>query len=245
MPLAPISGYHLENSYEGGGGNNVVNVILVDFRGFDTMGEIIVLGIAALIIFALVEGLLAGPVGRRLRARAGDEPQAADRHPLMMVVATRVALPLALTVGVFIFLRGHNEPGGGFIAGLVVSIALLMQFMASGFAWSAQRQRMDYHAVISLGVLAAVLTGVASWFFGYPFLTSTNEYVTVPPLAKVHLASAIAFDVGVFLCVVGTVLLALASLSRLGRRSGEGVNPTAMDVNPQGAAAVPATEKAH
>jgi multicomponent K+:H+ antiporter subunit A len=77
-----------------------------------------------------------------------------------------------------------------------------------------------------------VLTGVASWFFGAPFLTSTNAYVTVPPLAKVHLASAIPFDLGVFLTVVGSVMLALASLSRLGRRAGEGVNLTAMDVDP-------------
>jgi multicomponent K+:H+ antiporter subunit A len=241
--LTPISGYHLENAYEGGGGTNVVNVILVDFRGYDTWGEIIVLGIAALIIFALVETLLAGPVGRRLRARAADTSRAADRHPLMMVVATRVALPLALTVGVFIFLRGHNEPGGGFIAGLVVSIALLMQFMASGFAWSEQRQRADYHDWIAWGILIAALTGVASWLLGWPFLTSTNAYVEIWPLAKVHLASAIAFDIGVFLTVVGTMLLALASLSRLGRRSGETVNTRAMDIDPGAPSAAPAPEK--
>jgi len=233
MALTSISAYHLENSYTGGGGTNVVNVILVDFRGYDTIGEIIVLGIAALVIFALVEGLLAGPVGRRLAERAADEARAADRHPMMMVVATRVALPIALTVGVYIFLRGHNEPGGGFIAGLVVAIALLMQYMASGFAWSQERKTFDYHGMISVGVLFALLTGVASWFFGAPFLTSTNEYVTVPPLSKVHLASAIPFDLGVFLTVVGSVMLALASLSRLGRRAGEGVNREPMDVNPQ------------
>ena len=230
--LASISGYHLENSYTLGGGNNVVNVILVDIRGFDTFGEIIVLGIAALIIFALVEGVLASPVGRRLRARAADRPEAGDRHPLMMVVATRVALPIALTVGVYIFLRGHNEPGGGFIAGLVVAIALLMQYMASGFAWSEQRQRFDYHAVISAGVLCALLTGLGAFFFGAAFLTSNNAYVEIWPLSKIHLTTPIPFDLGVFLTVVGSVMLALASLSRLGLRAGEGVNPTAMDINP-------------
>ncbi|MFN3952879.1 MAG: monovalent cation/H+ antiporter subunit A [Pararhodobacter sp.] len=232
LSFTPISAYHLDNSYAGGGGTNVVNVILVDFRGFDTMGEIIVLGVAALAIFALVEGVLHGPASRRLQNRRLDQPLAHDRHPLMMVVATRVALPIALTVGVYIFLRGHNEPGGGFIAGLVVAIALLMQYMASGFAWSQERKRFDYHALISVGVLFAVLTGVGSWFFGAPFLTSTNEYVTIPPLASVHLASAIPFDLGVFLTVVGSVMLALASLSRIGRRAGEGVNITAMDVDP-------------
>jgi multicomponent K+:H+ antiporter subunit A len=83
-----------------------------------------------------------------------------------------------------------------------------------------------------VGVLFAVLTGVGSWFVGAPFLTSTNEYVTIPPLTPVHLTSAIPFDLGVFLTVVGSVMLALASLSRLGRRSGEGVNLTPMDVDP-------------
>ena len=91
--LPTIADYHLENSYTGGGGTNVVNVILVDFRGFDTMGEIIVLGIAALVIYALVDGLLHGPASRRLSNRIPDMAQAGDRHPLMMVVATRVALP--------------------------------------------------------------------------------------------------------------------------------------------------------
>jgi len=228
-----IADYHLANSYEGGGGTNVVNVILVDFRGFDTMGEIIVLGIAALVIFALVDGLLHGPASRRLANRVPDMRQAGDRHPLMMVVATRLALPIALAVAVFIFLRGHNEPGGGFIAGLVAAIALLMQYMASGFAWSEARQRFDYHGVIALGVAIAVLTGVASLLLGWNFLTSTNEYVTLWPLSKVHLASAIAFDLGVFLTVVGSVMLALASLSRIGRRAGEGVNLTPMDIDPE------------
>ncbi len=235
LSIPSISGYHLENSYSGGGGTNAVNVILVDFRGFDTMGEIIVLGIAAFAIFAIVEGVLHGPASRRLANYKPDRPVAHDRHPLMMVVATRVALPIALTVGVYIFLRGHNEPGGGFIAGLVVAIALLMQYMASGFAWSQARQHFDYHAIISVGVLFAVLTGVGSWFFGAPFLTSANEYVTLPPLSPVHLASAIPFDLGVFLTVVGSVMLALASLSRIGRRAGEGVNLTPMDVDPRAA----------
>ncbi|MDA0961642.1 MAG: monovalent cation/H+ antiporter subunit A, partial [Proteobacteria bacterium] len=231
--LPTIADYHLENSYTGGGGTNVVNVILVDFRGFDTMGEIIVLGIAALVIYALVDGLLHGPASRRLSNRIPDMAQAGDRHPLMMVVATRVALPIALAVAVFIFLRGHNEPGGGFIAGLVAAIALLMQYMASGFAWSEARQRFDYHGVIAAGVAIAVLTGVASILLGWNFLTSTNEYVKVWPLSKVHLASAIAFDLGVFLTVVGSVMLALASLSRIGRHAGEGVNLTPMDINPE------------
>ena len=120
-----IADYHLANAKTGGGGTNVVNVILVDFRGYDTFGEIIVLGIAALVIFALTEALLrGGPANDRLLAWPQPERRAGDRHPMMLVVATRLILPVALMVGVFIFLRGHNLPGGGFIAGLIVAIAL-------------------------------------------------------------------------------------------------------------------------
>ncbi len=233
LSLPTIADYHVQNSYTGGGGANVVNVILVDFRGFDTMGEISVLGIAALIIFALVEVILHGPASRRLLNWVPDMPQAHDRHPLMMVVATRIALPIALTVGVFIYLRGHNVPGGGFIAGLVVAIALLMQYMASGFAWSEERQRFDYHGVIAVGVLFAVLTGTASLALDWNFLTSTGTYLRLWPLEEIHLVSAAVFDLGVMLTVVGAVMLALASLSRIGLRAGEGVNLTPMDVDPQ------------
>ncbi|MCP4823403.1 MAG: monovalent cation/H+ antiporter subunit A, partial [Shimia sp.] len=143
----PISAYHLANSYEGGGGTNVVNVILVDFRGYDTYGEIIVLGIAGLTIYALMDALLRGPAAKRLRARDYSQDRSHDRHPMMMVVATRAMLPIAMMVGVYIFLRGHNQPGGGFVAGLVISIALLMQYMASGFAWAQLRQRVEYHSL--------------------------------------------------------------------------------------------------
>jgi multicomponent K+:H+ antiporter subunit A len=215
----PISEFHLANSYKGGGGTNVVNVILVDFRGFDTFGEIIVLGIAALLIYALTETLLSSPVRARLLNRTPDQPRAGDKHPIMMVVLTRVIMPVVLLVGVYIFLRGHNEPGGGFIAGLVVSIAVVMQYMASGFAWTSARLRYPYHGIIGAGVLVAGLTGIGSWFFGKPFLTSDFTYVRIPPFQEFELATAALFDLGVFLAVVGAVMLSLESFSRLARRA--------------------------
>jgi multicomponent K+:H+ antiporter subunit A len=231
--MESISAFHLANSYKGGGGTNVVNVILVDFRGFDTYGEIIVLGIAALVIYALTETVLKGPGGRWLANwDAHRYAEAGDRHPLMMVVATRVMMPIALMVGAFIFLRGHNEPGGGFIAGLIVAIAFLMQYMASGFAWAEERQRVTYHATIGLGVLIASVTGIGAWLNGRPFLTSDYGYLHFPPIEEFEWATAMAFDVGVFLTVVGAVMLALNSLSSMARRSGETVNVFPMDINP-------------
>ena len=231
--VAPsISEFHLANSYKGGGGTNVVNVILVDFRGFDTYGEIIVLGIAALLIYALTETLLSGPVRARLLNRKPDQPRAGDRHPMMMVVMTRVIMPVVLMVGFYIFLRGHNEPGGGFIAGLIVSIAVVMQYMASGFAWASARLRYPYHGIIGTGVLIAGLTGIGSWFFGKPFLTSGFTYVRIPPFEKVELATAALFDLGVFLAVVGAVMLTLESFSRLARRAHVPEADHPMDIDP-------------
>jgi len=232
--FSSISEFHLANAYKGGGGTNVVNIILVDFRGLDTFGEIIVLGIAALCIVALLDTAMQGASGRRIANWQVDMKRSADRHPLLLVVGTRVMLAFALAVGAYIFLRGHNEPGGGFIAGLVVSIALIMQYMASGFAWAQRRAGLDYHAVIGWGVIVAGLTGVGSWLFDYPFLTSWFDYITLPIVGTFEVASAIAFDLGVFLCVVGSVMLALARLSRVGRIAEHlEVAEGAMDVDPR------------
>ena len=228
----PISAFHLEQSYPGGGGTNVVNVILVDFRGFDTYAEIIVLAVAALTIFALLDGALKGASMRRLSTWVPDQARARDRHPLMMTVAARTLFPFVMTVGLYIFLRGHNEPGGGFIAGLVVSIGLLILYMASGFAWVQERLRVDYHGLIGAGVLIAGLTGVGAWVAGRPFLTSDFGYVTIPPLKEFEIATAILFDVGVFLTVVGAVMLALASLSRVARPTEPAPSGRPMDVDP-------------
>jgi multicomponent K+:H+ antiporter subunit A len=242
FPIPSISEYHLANAYKGGGGTNVVNVILVDFRGFDTFGEIIVLGIAALVIYALTEALLAGPVRARLLNRGYEAARAGDAHPLMMVVLTRVLMPVVLMVGVYIFLRGHNEPGGGFIAGLVVAIAVLMQYMASGFSWADRRQRYPYHGIIGAGVLCAGLTGIGAWFAGAPFLTSAFGYFSIPPMEEFELATAMGFDLGVFLAVVGAVMLSLESFSRLGRRAGIEDSDFAMDIDPSRTETLPGGE---
>jgi multicomponent K+:H+ antiporter subunit A len=225
-----ISGFHLAQSKPGAGGTNSVNTIIVDFRGYDTFGEITVLGIAALLIYALVETILKGGAANdRLLAWQPDSRRAADRHPMMLVVATRLLLPIILMVGVYLYLRGHNMPGGGFVAGLVVAIALVMQYMASGFAWAERRQRIDHHGLIAAGVLIAAATGIGAWFNEMPFLTSAFAYVHLWPLEEFELATAALFDLGVFLTVLGSVMLALASLSRIGLRAGQTENRRAFD----------------
>jgi len=231
-----IADYYLAQSKPGGGGTNVVNVILVDFRGYDTFAEIIVLGIAALAIYALLDPTLKGAAVRRIKAMLPRE-ESRDAHPLLLVVATRVLLPLSLVVGAYIFLRGHNQPGGGFVAGLVVAIALIMQYIASGYAWAAERMKVDAQSMIGAGVAIAGLAGIAAFAFGRPFLTSTFGYLHWPVVGTFEVASAIAFDLGVFLTVVGVMVLSLAQLSRVARRidpAPDSAEP--MDVKLEGAA---------
>jgi multicomponent K+:H+ antiporter subunit A len=234
-PNDPISAYHWANSYSGGGGTNVVNVTLVDFRAFDTFGEIIVLGIAALAIFALLQPAVRGVSGRRLLAWIPDLVRSPERHPMMFVVATRLLLPLAIMVGLYIFLRGHNMPGGGFIAGLVISIAFLMQYMASGFEWADHRRKLDEHLMIGFGVIVAALTGLGSLVFGAPVFASAFGYFDIPLIGTIELATAMLFDIGVAFTVIGAVMLALAELSNITQRAHKEVFPDEgpMDIDPE------------
>lgn len=210
-PLASISGYYLENSQSGGGGTNVVNVILVDFRGLDTLGEISVLGIAALGIYKLI-------VRMRLYMPSSDftgRPWAEGRHPMMLSIVSQALLPLALLVSVYIFLRGHNMPGGGFIAGLITSVAIIQQYIANGVDWIKDRLRINYQWLVASGMLMAALTGMGSWFFNRPFLTSWFDHFNLPLVGEFELASAMLFDLGVYLTVIGATLMILANLGKL------------------------------
>ncbi|MDZ7594446.1 MAG: monovalent cation/H+ antiporter subunit A [Thiobacillus sp.] len=210
-PYDTIAGYFLANSVPGGGGSNVVNVILVDFRGYDTLGEITVLALAGLGIVAMLQGLSLNAPSRNAAGRKWD----ADAHPAIMATLTRILLPLALLVAVFILLRGHNQPGGGFIAGLITAVALIVQYLANGAAWTHQRMASDSHPMVAWGLAIAAVTGLASWLFGYPFLTSTFSHVAWPVVGEFELASAMAFDLGVFLVVVGATLMILVNLGGL------------------------------
>jgi multicomponent K+:H+ antiporter subunit A len=210
-PYDSISAFFLANSLSGGGGTNVVNVILVDFRGFDTLGEISVLAIAAVGICAMLEGLRLLQPSQDAQGRSW----ARERHPLILASLSRVLLPLALLVSVFIFLRGHNLPGGGFIAGLITAVALILQYLASGVQWTQARLPLNYQGMAGLGVLLAGLTGLGSWLFERPFLTSAFGHFEIPLIGEIELATAMLFDLGVYLTVVGATLLMLANLGKL------------------------------
>jgi multicomponent K+:H+ antiporter subunit A len=212
-PYETISGFFLENSIPGGGGSNVVNVILVDFRGYDTLGEITVLALAALGISALLQGLqLSAPT-----CDGQQRPWDYDAHPKIMATLSRILLPFALLVAVFILLRGHNQPGGGFIAGLIAAVAIILQYLANGSYWMHQRFKYEVSPLLAWGLGIAALTGAASTVFDHPFLTSTFTHMHIPGVGEIELASAMAFDLGVFLVVLGSILIILVQLGFLHR----------------------------
>ncbi len=209
--FSTISDYYLQQSVPGGGGSNVVNVILVDFRGFDTLGEITVLAMAALGTHALLDQLRLAPPVKDAVGRLWAE----EAHPLFLKMLMRPLLPLALAVAAYIFLRGHNLPGGGFVAGLVTGVALILQSLAGGFSFAEDRMPKHYPPFLGLGLAFAAGVGLISWFFARPFLTSTHGHFAIPLLGEIELASVIIFDLGVYLVVVATVLLILTELGRL------------------------------
>jgi len=208
-PSQSISDYFLATTLPLGGGANAVNVIIVDYRGFDTLGEITVLGIAALILHTLLAPFRPAPAA----------VPAGEAHPLMLQMVARLVLPFTVLIATYFYLRGHNLPGGGFIGGLVLALGLLLQAVAHGQGWVAQRSSLDYRAWVGWGLLLAACTGMASWLFGAPFLTSTYDYPWLPGVGGVPLASASLFDAGVFIVVVGATMVMLLSIARLTRQA--------------------------
>ncbi|NCT88659.1 monovalent cation/H+ antiporter subunit A [Stenotrophomonas acidaminiphila] len=203
LPPNTVAGEMLQRALPEAYGQNVVNVILVDFRGFDTFGEITVFGIAALVVHALLR-----------RARMAPE-QIMPGPPIKLPVPADLAqimFPLTLTVSIFLFLRGHNAPGGGFIAGLVLAVPLLIQYVIQGTVSVESRFGFDYIRCIGVGLLVAVLSGMASMLFGVPFLTSGHLDLHLPLIGELPLASAMGFDTGVYLVVFGGVMLILSMM---------------------------------
>ena len=206
-----ISWFFVQQALPLGGGSNIVNVILVDFRGFDTFGEIAVLGIAAIGTLCLMDGMRIHGTTMTQGLTYRFNPS-----PLMLRMTASWVLPIGLVVSLYIFLRGHNLPGGGFIAGLITSLALIIQYIALGQDQAEQLLKAKsgrlYEIWIGSGLMIAGLTGVAAWFWGRPFLTSAHIYVEPIILGKMHLPSAAAFDVGVYATVVGATMLMISVL---------------------------------
>jgi multicomponent K+:H+ antiporter subunit A len=253
-----ISPFFLARALPDGGGANVVNVMLVDFRAFDTLGEITVLGIVGITVFALLRrfrppreaiekpdqqlAVTPGVATDLLHPRTGVE--SAEGYMTVPAVLVRLLLPIAGTMALYLFLRGHNEPGGGFVAGLVVAIAFIAQYMVSGTQWVEARMNLRPPLWIAWGLLVALTTGAGSIVLGYPFLTSHTAHFELPLVGEVHVPTALFFDIGVFAVVLGATLLALTALAHQSLRSRRRPRPPEPAAAPAEEAAAPAAAPA-
>lgn len=228
--IPAVGRFYLENALPEGGGTNVVNVILVDFRAFDTMGEIVVVGIVALTVYALLrrfrppkETLYA--LEKRHEISTPDlahikENEELPRGTLLVPnVLARLLMPIIAMIAIFFFLRGHNYPGGGFVAGVTFAIGIIIHYMISGIHWVEMRSRIRPQNWLSVGLLLAVLTGILPIFFGLPFLSALSVDIPLPIIGDLHLSSVMLFDLGVFALVVGSTTYMLVALAHQSLRS--------------------------
>lgn len=219
-----VSSFYLEKSLPEGGGTNVVNVLLVDFRGFDTYGEITVLSIVALTVYALLRRFrppresLKALEDRRFRQSGDnasvDEDAVLPRGTMLVpTIISRFIMPVSTLIALFFLLRGHNFPGGGFVAGLIFAAAVILQYMMGGIRWVEHRSRIYPQYWIAGGLLMAGGAAMTAWFAKLPFLSALAANLDLGPLGHLHLSSVMLFDFGVFGVVVGSTLFMLVALS--------------------------------
>jgi multicomponent K+:H+ antiporter subunit A len=126
---------------------------------------------------------------------------------------------VVVVFALFLLLRGHNLPGGGFTAGIALAVAIILQYMAGGTRWLEERLELRPVRLMGLGLAIATATGAGAWLFAHPFLTSHVAHVDLPLVGEVHLPSAFLFDIGVFVLVVGATALFLIALAHQSLRA--------------------------
>ena len=236
----PVSEAFYEAAYSYGYGNNIVNVVLVDTRAWDTIGEIAVLSIAATGVASLV--FLRGRTGRISRPLTLPEGsklegwlRASKTMPrqarsLIFEVVTRLLFGVMIVVSVYLLLAGHNLPGGGFAGGLVAGTALLIRYLAAGGLELDEAMPLPAGVILGSGLAISVVTATTPVLFGGTIFQSFDVHLTIPGwdsltlpwgswtlLGDIHLVSSTAFDLGVYLVVVGMIL-------DLGRSLGAGID---------------------
>jgi multicomponent Na+:H+ antiporter subunit A len=225
----PVSATYPQEAVAFGGGRNIVNVTLVDIRAWDTMGEIAVLVAAATGVASLVfirsrtstitrlNGIPSPvPGGGRAPGRPvwlpGGGTLAPERRSIIFEVVTRLVFHTIIVFSVFLLFSGHNNPGGGFAAGLVTGLALVVRYLAGGCYELDEAAPVDAGALMGMGLFVATGSGLAPLAFGGTVLQSALVDLHLPLLGDVHLVTSVFFDVGVYFVVVGLLLDLLRSL---------------------------------
>jgi multicomponent K+:H+ antiporter subunit A len=220
LPDHAVSRFFIEQAWPQGGGTNVVNVILVDFRGFDTLGEISVLAVVAVAVYSLLRRFRPAPETMEpLPQRVHQTPVAASDDMAVPAVIMRAMFPVTVVLSFYLLLRGHNLPGGGFVAGITLAVGVILQYMAGGTRWAEERLAIRPTRWLAMGLSLALITGAGAWLFGYPFLTSHVAHIELPLAGGLHLPSAFFFDLGVFFLVVGATGLVLIALAHQSTRA--------------------------
>ncbi|MEO6989783.1 MAG: hydrogen gas-evolving membrane-bound hydrogenase subunit E [Aquihabitans sp.] len=222
QPDYAVSDEIAARSVPDGHGRNEVNVTLVDFRGYDTMGEITVLACAAIGTVALARaGRRPAHVPPPVTNGTGPEPDAepwdrvAPAVPLGRLVnldvSVRIISAVVLVGSVYLLFAGHNQPGGGFVGGSIAGAAVALRYVAGGIENVRALSRARPWTVLGVGLTVAIGTAAIPLLFGDAVLSSAYRVVDVPAIGSVSLASVLAFDIGVYLAVLGLVLMMFES----------------------------------
>lgn len=203
----PISSFFTDQAIEGGHSRNVVNIVLTDFRALDSLGEITVLALAGIGVYALLKLRPAGqPSSPQLMAGRSV------LRSMILQTATRMLMPLLLLFSIFLLIRGHNEPGGGFVGGLVAAAAFALYAIAFDTTAARRALRISQQVLIGVGLAAAAVAGVGPMFWGNSLLTAQYAKVHVPGLGDIELSTILAFDLGIYLVVLGVTLMIIINL---------------------------------
>lgn len=136
-----------------------------------------------------------------------------NMQSLILRTAGHFLLPLLLLFSLFLLFRGHNEPGGGFIAGLVAAAAIVLYLFSMDISSARRVLRIDPRSLLGGGMALAVLSGVPGVFRGQPFFTAQWWELAVPGVGKMKLSTVLLFDIGVYLVVIGAVLTIMLTLA--------------------------------
>lgn len=135
------------------------------------------------------------------------------QNDVILQSVTRVAVVIILTFSIYLFMSGHHNPGGGFVGGLSTAVAIVLMYLSFGLEKVRENIRMDFKNLAAIGVLIAVGTGMTAVIFGKPFLTQAFDHFDLPIFGDTELASALIFDTGVALAVIGTAVNIILSIS--------------------------------